>query len=389
MWFRLLPRTVVVLGLVSLLNDAASEMITPLLPIFLTATLGAGPAVVGLVEGLAESTASILKLVSGRLADRGINPKILVMSGYGTSNLARPLIGAAIGWTAVLALRFLDRVGKGIRTAPRDALIAGATDRSRRGAAFGFHRSMDHAGAVIGPLCAYAILARGVSIGDMFFWSAIPGVLVMLLLLFGLQRRAPIELASNPPRLRWKALDVRLRAMIIAAGALALAAVPEAFAVLWATDAGLAIVWVPLIWALASLAKMLIALPAGMISDRIGRLPVWLIGISGRVAALFALGFVNAHGMVVWIVFLGYALSLAISEPVESSIIGDHALPNQRGTAFGLYHLAGGLLALPGAVLFGMIWQFFSATTAFASAAAVTALAAVPMVMLASRKGRE
>src|SRR4249920_3092189 len=138
---RLLPRTVVVLGFVSLLNDSASEMITPLLPIFLTAVLGAGPVVVGIVEGVAEATASVLKLIAGRLADRGWNPKLLVMSGYGTSNLMRPLIGLVFNWWWVLALRFLDRVGKGIRTAPRDALIAGATDSTRRGAAFGFHRS--------------------------------------------------------------------------------------------------------------------------------------------------------------------------------------------------------------------------------------------------------
>jgi len=156
---RALPRTVVILGLVSLLNDAASEMITPLLPIFLTATLGAGPAIVGLVEGLAEATASILKLVSGRLADRGVAAKTLVVGGYTLSNAMRPLIGLATGWGAVLGLRFLDRVGKGIRSAPRDALIASAAGPEQRGRAFGFHRSMDHAGSVIGPLLAFALLA--------------------------------------------------------------------------------------------------------------------------------------------------------------------------------------------------------------------------------------
>ena len=155
----LLPRTVVVLGLVSLLNDAASEMITPLLPIFLTATLGAGPAIVGLVEGLAEATASVLKLVSGRLADRGVPSKSLVLTGYGLSNTVRPLIGLASAWGAVILLRFLDRVGKGIRTAPRDAMIAGAVPAAQRGRAFGFHRSMDHAGAVIGPLLAFGLLS--------------------------------------------------------------------------------------------------------------------------------------------------------------------------------------------------------------------------------------
>jgi len=155
-----LPRTVVTLGLVSLANDAASEMLTPLLPIFLTATLGAGPAVVGLIEGVAEATASILKVVSGRLADRGLGAKRLVFTGYGASTLARPLIGLALGWTWVLALRFVDRVGKGIRTAPRDAMIAGAVAPGSLGRAFGFHRALDHGGAVIGPLLAFLLLAH-------------------------------------------------------------------------------------------------------------------------------------------------------------------------------------------------------------------------------------
>ena len=152
-----LPRTVIILGLVSFLNDTASEMITPLLPLFLTTTLGASAAIVGLVEGVAEATASILKLISGYLADRGWNTKKLVVSGYAVSNASRPLIGLASGWSLVLVLRFLDRVGKGIRTAPRDALIAASTDEQLRGRAFGFHRALDHSGAMLGPLLAFGI----------------------------------------------------------------------------------------------------------------------------------------------------------------------------------------------------------------------------------------
>ena len=197
----LLPRTVVVLCLVSFLNDAASEMITPLLPIFLTATLGAGPAVVGLVEGLAEATASVLKLISGRLADRGIPAKSLVLSGYGLSNLARPLIGLAAAWVAVLLLRFLDRVGKGLRTAPRDALIAASSPPPLRGRAFGFHRSMDHAGAVIGPLLAFAMLSAQADLEHVFLASALPGALVLLLLVFGLPSQAAPAVTA-PQRLQ-------------------------------------------------------------------------------------------------------------------------------------------------------------------------------------------
>jgi len=349
-------------------------MITPLLPIFLTATLGAGPAIVGLVEGLAEATASILKLVSGRLADRGVPAKSLVVGGYTLSNAMRPLIGLATGWGAVLGLRFLDRVGKGIRSAPRDALTAGAAGPEQRGRAFGFHRSMDHAGSVIGPLLAFALLAAHADLKHVFLASALPGVLVIMLLVFGLPA-AKAQAVPAPPRFAWGELHGRLKAMIIAAGLLALASVPEVFVVLWATQAGLEIVWVPLVWAAASLAKMLIAMPAGILSDRVGRVPLLLGGWTLRVLVLLLLAFANPAGIGVWVLFMAYSATLAVTEPAERSVIGDHAAPEERGTAFGLYHLASGLLVLPGAVIFGLIWQRFGSASAFAVSAAVTAAA--------------
>ena len=370
-----LPRTVVVLGCVSLLNDAASEMITPLLPVFLTATLGAGPAIVGLVEGVAEATASVLKLVSGRLADRGIPAKGLVLGGYGLSNAARPLIGLAAAWAAVLLLRFLDRVGKGIRTAPRDALIAASTDAGQRGRAFGFHRSMDHAGAVIGPLAAFALLSAQVDLAHVFYASAIPGLLVLLLLFFGVPAGQQVPL-PEPKRFAWNALHGRLRAMIVAAGLLALASVPEVFIVLWAREAGLAVTFVPLVWAAASLAKMGIAMPAGILSDRLGRGPLLVGGWSARVLVLLLLAFLRPAGVGVWLLFVAYSAALAITEPAERSLIGDHSEAHERGTAYGLYHLASGLLVLPGAVLFGLLWERAGSASAFVAAAVVTLVAA-------------
>jgi MFS family permease len=378
---------VVILGLVSLLNDAASEMITPLLPIFLTAALGAGPAIVGFIEGLAEATASILKLVSGRLADRGVSPKGLVVGGYALSNAGRPLIGLATGWAAVLLLRFLDRVGKGLRTAPRDAFIAGAVGPGQRGRAFGFHRSMDHAGAVVGPLAAFVLLASEVDLHHVFLASAVPGVLVLLLLVFGLPATRSVPVAP-PQRFAWRALHGRLRAMIVASGMLALASVPEVFVVLWATQQGMTVTWVPLVWAAASLAKMLIALPAGILSDRVGRVPLLLGGWSARVAVLLALAFVQPGPVGVWCLFIAYSATLAVTEPAERSLVGDHANPAERGTAFGLYHLTGGLLVLPGAVLFGALWEAFGSPAAFAAAAAVTALAAGSVLLIGVRRPR-
>lgn len=381
-----LPRTVVVLGVVSLLNDAASEMITPLLPIFLTATLGAGPAIVGFVEGLAEAAASVLKLVSGRLADRGVSAKGLVIGGYGLSNVTRPLIGLATGWAAVLVFRFLDRVGKGLRTAPRDAFIASAVGPEDRGRAFGFHRSMDHAGAVVGPLFAYALLSAQTDLKNVFLASALPGALVVLLLIVGLPARKP-QFGVPPERFSWNALHGRLKAMIVATGLLALASVPEVFVVLWATQAGMAVTWVPLVWAAASLAKMAIALPAGVLADRLGRVPVLLGGWSARVAVLLMLAFAQPGALGVWVLFVGYSATLAVTEPAERSLIGDHAAPTERGTAYGLYHLAGGLLVLPGAMLFGLLWEGLGSATAFAAAAAVTTLAAVALLAFAWRRG--
>jgi len=381
------PRTVIILGLVSFLNDAASEMITPLLPIFLTAVLGAGPVVVGLVEGVAEATASLLKLVSGRLADRGWNTKGLVIGGYGLSNTARPLIGLAFGWTWVLVMRFLDRVGKGLRTSPRDAMIAASTDSHLRGKAFGFQRALDHGGAVVGPLLAFVLLGWGIELHNVFLLSVVPGILVLLLLWFGLPptaRVAPVESIAVP--VGWRGVDARLRALIIAAGGLALATTPEVFLVLWAQARGLEIVWVPLLWSAASAVKVVVAIPGGHWSDQFGRLPVLVVGWGARILILIALGLTATSELTIWILFLAYAGSLAFTEGAERALIGDFAPAGQKATAFGVYHMISGMLALPGALLFGALWQWFGATTAFLTAAGLTAISVLVLLMITSTK---
>jgi len=381
-----LPKTVVVLSLVSLLNDAASEMITPLLPIFLTVALGATPAIVGLVEGLAEATASVLKLISGRLADKGWNPKALVVWGYGSSNLARPLIGLALAWPFVMAMRFLDRLGKGLRTAPRDAMIANSVAAPYRGAAFGFHRSMDHAGAVIGPLAAFLVLRQGVEMSNVFLMSIIPGAAVVLLVVFGLPKVEP-QPVSNAP-LKWSLLDGRLRALIIASGALALATMPEAFLVLWAAGRGIKLEYIPLVWAAASLVKVFVSYLAGAASDKIGRLPIVIAGWSLRVATLLMIAVVDGSELMTWVMFLLFAASLASTEAAERSLIGDAADPLQRGTAYGLYHLVCGLLALPGAIFIGAVWQWFGQSVAFVMAGTLTTFAAIALLMISRGIGQ-
>lgn len=387
-----LPRTVVVLGVVSLLQDAASEMVTPLLPVFLTATLGAGPAIVGLVEGVAEATSSLLKLVSGRLADRGWSAKRMVIGGYGASTLARPLIGLALGWTFVLLLRFLDRLGKGLRTSPRDAMIAVTASENLRGRAYGFHRSMDHLGAVIGPLLAFSLLGIGFAVRDVFLLSVVPGMAVVVLLIFGVPE---VSVTAAEPmrvtRLCWGALDSRVRGLVMATAGLALATAPEVFLVLWAQSRGLEVVWIPLLWAAASAAKMLVAMPAGHWSDRVGRLPVLVIGWSARIAILLGLGLADGSGGTVWAFFLAYAASLAFTEGSERALIGDHTPAGQRATAFGLYHMVAGVLALPGAVIFGALWQWLGQAVAFLTAAGLTAVAVLVLLVVtqSSRTGYE
>lgn len=223
---RKLPSAVILLGTVSLLNDMASDMIMPLLPVFLTATLGAGPAILSLIEGVAESTASLLKLWAGRLGDGGVGHKPLAVTGYALSNLVRPLLSVAGSWGVVMAVRFADRAGKGLRTSPRDALVSGSVNADQRGQAFGLHRAMDHTDAFIGPLLASGLLAYGLTMQQVFLASVVPGVLAVALLVFGLRVAHAAERRVTPPPLQWSLLHPRLRAMVITAGSLALVAVP-------------------------------------------------------------------------------------------------------------------------------------------------------------------
>jgi MFS family permease len=376
-----------VLGAISFANDAASEMLTPLLPLFLTATLGAGPAAVAVVEGVAEATASLLKLVSGRLADGGFGTKRLLLAGYGGSNLVRPAIALASSWTWVLAMRFLDRAGKGLRTAPRDALLASSIPLEERGRAFGFQRAMDHAGSVVGPLAAAGLLAAGLELRSVFWLSLVPGALVVALVWLGLPADGP-RASGEPLSLRWGALDARLRALVVAAGLLTFAALPEALLVLWASDRGVAPAAIPLLWAAAHAVKASVAVPTGRLSDRAGRLAVVAGGWAMRVAALLALAFAGGGAAVAWAGFLAYAAALASTEGAERALVGDAAPPGLRGTAYGIYHLVVGALALPGGLLLGTIWQDFGARAALLVSCGLTAVAAAGLVAIARGRGR-
>lgn len=383
-----LPRTVIVLGVVSMLNDVASEMVAPLVPVLLTTSLAAGPFVVGLVEGLADAVSNILKVVSGRLADTRIKPKTLVLGGYGLASIVRPLIGLAAGWGLVLVLRFLDRVGKGLRTSPRDALISAATDAQTRGRAFGFHRGMDHLGAAVGPVIAYVLLENGMAVREVFLWSVVPGIAALGLLSYGIPRTPVPQPGPAAPRLRWRELKPETRRLIVAAGILAFASVPEAFLVLWALARGLEIVWVPLFWAVAHIVRALVAAPAGSLSDRVGRMPVVVTGWTLRVLLLALLAWLPVEGRQVWIMFAAYAAVVTLTEGAERALIGDTAPERHKATTFGVYYVVIGLLGLPGALFFGTVWEWAGMRTAFLLAALVTLFAAGTLLYSLLRHNR-
>jgi len=284
----------------------------------------------------------------------------------------------------MLVLRFLDRVGKGIRTAPRDALIASSTDEHMRGRAFGFQRTLDHGGAMLGPLLAFGLLQWGLTMEHVFMAAIIPGAALILLLVFGLKIPPRAKLEHPPARLHWKGLDARVKGLVLASGGLALATTPEAFLVLWANQGGITVVWVPLLWAAASGMKALVSGPAGVLSDRFGRLQIVSIGWTARVLLLIAFAWLPGGGMIVWVLFLGYAAALAFTEGAERALLGDFAPAEQQGTVFGLYHLLSGIMILPGAILFGVVWQWLGMSSAFAMAAILTTIAVMTLLALAA-----
>lgn len=381
MIFRGITGNILIFGLVSFLTDFSSEMIYPLLPVFLTTVLGAGPAFLGVIEGVAESTASLLKLVSGIISDRVGDRKNLVLSGYGISSCARPLIAAATTPLAVLFIRFADRVGKGIRTSPRDALIADSVDKAHRGKAYGFHRSMDHAGAIVGPLAATFLLASAaVSLRTVFWLSAIPGVLAVLLIVFKVREVERKGVSSDGNFLQVLPRG-RLRTYIIILFIFTLGNSSDAFLLLKAGQLGVKPAVIPLLWAFFHVIKMSATMPFGMLSDRMGRRKIIVSG--WVVYALTYLGFAFATSELhVWLLFAFYGLFFGLTEGVEKALLVDIAGPGERGVAFGWYNFAIGIGALPASLLFGLIWQGVGPVAAFAFGATLAMVAAVLLLLL-------
>jgi len=374
--FRGITGNVVVLGLVSFFTDVSSEMIYPLLPLFLTSTLGAGPAFLGAIEGVAESTAALLKLVSGIVSDRMRHRKRLVLLGYSISTLMRPLIGAATNAWTVLLVRTGDRVGKGIRTSPRDALIADSVDPSVRGKAYGFHRSMDHAGALVGPLIATLLLAGPVTELRHVFWlAAVPGIVAVLLIVVklreqerGAPEKVPLRLALLPAG--------ALRRYLMVLFLFTLGNSSDTFLLLKAGKLGVPMFRIPLLWAFFHLVKMLSSMPFGSLSDRIGRKRVIVAGWCVYALSYLGWAFVATECQV-WLLFAFYGLFYGLTEGVEKALLADLCTPELRGAAFGWYNFAIGAGALPASLVFGVIWQRYGQVAPFLFGASLAGLAAL------------
>lgn len=385
--FRL-PATVWLVGFISLFNDSASELIYPLVPLYVASVLMAGPKALGIIDGVAETAASLLKLFSGVLADKSRSTKSWVVGGYALAAVSRPLLAFAASWPVVMALRFADRIGKGIRAAPRDALLAMAVNPSERGLAFGFHRAMDNSGAVIGPLLAAWLLALHVPMRDIFLWAAIPGTIVVALALrIHEPRRDGVELR---PKFSWTltGFPPAFKRYLLVLLLFTLGNSSNMFLLLRARDMGLPDYQVPLLWALVSFTAMLFSVPLSALSDRVGRTRLIISGWG--IYGLFYL-FLGLNGEYVWMLwplFAFYGLFMAATEGAEKALVADIAPTGMLGTAYGWYNLTTGLMLLPSSVLFGWLWETFNPEMAFGFAAGCALLAALLLKYWVVRGGR-
>jgi MFS family permease len=381
-----LPKNVVTLGVASLLNDISSEMIFPLLPVFLTTVLGAGPLYLGFVEGAADSISALLRLPFGWLADRAPR-KPLVVGGYAVANVVRPAIALATAPWHVLAIRLLDRGGKGMRTAPRDALLVDSAAAGERGRAFGFHMSMDHVGAVIGPLLATMLfVALGRSYRGLFFAASLPGLATVIYVAARVEETRVRTTAAVTPMLHdVSGLGARFWGLVAAVFLFGLGASTDAFLLLQLEKASIDVALLPFLWAALHVVKVASVYPFGRLSDRVGRVPLIVVGWAYYAAIYAAFALVNDPRLLA-LVFLAYGFFFGLTEGAERALVGDLVPAEKRGAAFGFYNAALGVTALPASALLGAIWEAWGKGAAFGFGASMAAVAT--MVLVATTLGK-
>ncbi|MDP1702145.1 MAG: MFS transporter [Aestuariivirga sp.] len=375
-----IPRGVWVLGLVSLFMDVSSEMIHALLPVFLIGTLGVSATFLGLIEGLAEGTAQIMKMASGLLSDRFGNRKVLALLGYGLAALVKPLFPLADMAFTVFVARIVDRIGKGIRGAPRDALVADITPPDLRGAAFGLRQSMDTVGAFIGPLAAVGLMiAYTDNVRTVLWFACAPALVAVLILALGIREPEHVAKGQNKPGMNLataKLLGSNFWIVVLVGAIFMLARFSEAFLIIKASEVGLAARYVPLILVVMSLVYALTSYPVGVLSDRIGRRGLLLLGLAALLAADLVLGFATSLAPV----FIGVALwglHMGLTQGLLSALVADTAPAELRGTAFGIFSLVSGVVLLIASTLAGVLWDVAGSQATFMAGAAFTASALV------------
>ncbi|HEX8127493.1 MAG TPA: MFS transporter [Pyrinomonadaceae bacterium] len=420
--YRRLPRNVLIISLVSFLNDASSEIIYPLLPVFLSVALGASPAIIGLIEGGAESVSSFLKLFAGYLSDRSGRRKAPVVFGYALASIVRPLLGFATSWPQVFAVRFADRVGKGIRSAPRDAMIADSAAPHERGLAFGFHRAMDHFGAVVGPLLGFVLLVliagnyNAPTLREyrlIFLAASVPALAAVLVAAFALREthkgteaklargdaerrdapraesidRAPVADAKptvivpvTSLRRSLRGFDGNFKRFLLIFALFTLSNSTDAFLLLRAREVGISTATIPLLWAALHMMKVLSSLVGGDLSDRLGRKALIVTGWLFYAAVYLGFAFISTVGGM-WALFLIYGIYFGLVEGAEKALVADLVPADKRGTAYGFYNLAFSVAVWPASLLMGALWSWRGAGVAFAVSACIGTLAALLLAM--------
>ena len=412
-------RSIYFISAVSFFNDIASEMIYPLIPVFIKTVLGFGAEIIGVIEGIAESINSLLKLFSGWISDKAKKRKVFVLAGYSLSNLVRPLIGISSYWGMLLGFRLTDRVGKGIRSAPRDAMICDLAPENKRGLAFGIQRGMDHAGAVVGPLIASALITLFLlDLKTIFLFSYIPGIITVLLVIFGVKEikkddhvrleelqkfqssqyftgrqdtrdksiypKEPYDKTKKPLVLffkDFKKLGGRFNYLLSIFVIFTLGNSTDAFLLLRASDLGIQLAYIPLLWSTLHVSKTLFSLLGGYLSDKTSRKTI--IGLGWSVYILTYIGFAFADNMwQIWALFAFYGIFFGFTEGVEKALVGDMISKETRGLAYGYYNFAIGIAALPASIVFGLVWRLFSFRNAFIMGAAISIIAIIMLIFL-------
>jgi MFS family permease len=384
-----LPKNIYMMGLVSLFTDLSSQMIYPLIPEFLT-RIGASKSLIGLIEGVADGTAALVRIVGGRLSDKFKKRRLFVFIGYGLSTIAKPFLFFAHHWGVVFTVRFLDRAGKGVRVPARDALVSDSVEPSRKGYAFGFHRGMDRLGGAGGPLLAMLVLSQTHDNLRMVFLLSVVPAAIAVMLIGKVREVAPVSQVIGEFRREQKAISRSFALFVLSVVIFTLGNSSNAFLILKAREVGLSAAGIPLIWLTYNVVCSLSSPLFGHFSDWIGRKPVIFISflVYGAIYAGFGLTSrlpVSRQLLAVWILFACYGLYYGLSEGVFRAYIADLAECEKRATAFGLFNTAVGVTLIPASIIFGALWDKFSSSVAFLAAAALALVAGA--VFLATQGG--